>query len=86
MKSREEDDNIDIDDIIALLNGKASRNSAEALDDVLPRCPLCSRPTKAIVYGFPTRGPLPEENWVPGGCVIMNGNPNFRCSKCGFSF
>jgi hypothetical protein len=86
MNSKKNHDDLNLDDLGALLGEAGCLPPVEISIDDLPECPVCSGQMKKIVYGFPTRGPLPEEDWVPGGCVVMMGNPKFRCVGCGTDF
>lgn len=45
-------------------------------------CKECGTEMKRIVYGFPSRMPDEEDDYVLGGCVIMPGAPRYSCPKC----
>jgi len=45
-------------------------------------CKKCGSEMKRIVYGFPSRMPDEDDDYVLGGCVIMPGAPQFSCPKC----
>ena len=45
-------------------------------------CKKCGSEMKRILYGFPSRMPDEDDDYVLGGCVIMPGAPQFSCPKC----
>jgi ribosomal protein S14 len=54
------------------------------------KCPDCgSRDSVPIVYGYPTEETVQRSYRGEidlGGCIVMNGNPNWRCRECGRRF
>jgi hypothetical protein len=45
-------------------------------------CTKCGSEMKRILYGFPSRMPDEDDDYVLGGCVILPGAPQFSCPKC----
>jgi hypothetical protein len=54
------------------------------------KCPDCgSRDSMPIVYGYPTEATLHASHRGEldlGGCIVMDGNPHWRCKACGRRF
>ena len=50
---------------------------------MLPSCPNCldSSSVREILYGLPEE-PVDESKYSIGGCLVWEGMPLFRCSKC----
>lgn len=51
-----------------------------------PDCPKCGKPAMPITYGLPTQRDLMDPNFYSGGCIIMDGNPEWACRACGVEF
>ena len=53
------------------------------VSQLLPKCPMCFHPLKRIIYGFPSRDTLEnQENIFIGGCTIMGDDPDLGCKNC----
>jgi hypothetical protein len=61
---------------LGLVGGFGSDEPADGI------CKKCGSEMKRVVYGFPSRMPDEDDDYVLGGCVIMPGAPQFSCPKC----
>jgi hypothetical protein len=67
-------------DLLAALGKVPPRPPATA--DEHPDCPTCGKRMKSIMYGFPSRMPTEDDDYVLGGCTIFPGMPSFTCTTC----
>jgi len=54
--------------------------------DLTPHCPKCSKPAIAITYGLPNGDDFNNPSFYSGGCIVMPGQSNWACRKCGIEF
>jgi O-acetyl-ADP-ribose deacetylase (regulator of RNase III) len=65
------------------LGATTSDGGLVEVSQLLPKCPMCFHPLKRIIYGFPSRGTLEnQENIFIGGCTIMGDDPDLGCKNC----
>jgi len=61
---------------LGLVGGFGSDEPADGI------CKKCGSAMKRVVYGFPSRMPDEDDDYVLGGCVILPGAPQFSCLNC----
>ena len=49
-------------------------------------CPQCSSPAIPITYGLPTQADFEDPTFYSGGCIVIEGQPNWACRECGIEF
>ena len=65
------------------LGAEKSDDGLIELTNLLPKCPMCFHQLKRIIYGFPSRDTLEnQDNIFIGGCTIMGDDPDLGCKNC----
>ncbi len=65
------------------LDAVVSEDGEIVVNALLPKCPICFHQLKRIIYGFPSRDTLEnQENIYIGGCIISEYDPDLGCKNC----
>ena len=70
-------------DVADDLDAVVSEDGEIVVNALLPQCPICFHQLKRIIYGFPSRDTLEnQENIYIGGCIISGDDPDLGCKNC----
>ena len=65
------------------LGAVVGKNGEIVVEALLPPCPICFHQLKRIIYGFPSRDTLEnQENIYIGGCIVSEHDPDLGCKNC----